>query len=90
MQNAALRTATGGTQDTNKQQNAWRNTHTFHTRVHTAPHVTIQIENTTYITPLTQTYNILQHSKAKNTLFLTTAATQQTYPRIPTQSLQQT
>ena len=26
-------------------------------------------KNTTSITPLTQTYNILQHSKAKNTIF---------------------
>ena len=37
----------------------------------------MQTENTTSITPLTQTYNKLQHSKAK-TLSLTTAATQQT------------
>ena len=34
--------------------------------------------------------NILQHSKAKKTLSLTTAATQQTLPQTPTQSLQQT
>ena len=34
-------------------------------RALTAPRVTIQTENTTSITPLTQTYNILQHSKAK-------------------------
>ena len=54
MQNAALRTATGCTQDTN-----------IHTQAPTAPRVTIQTENTTSITPLTQTYNILQHSKAK-------------------------
>ena len=39
--------------------------------------------NTTTITSLTQTYNILQHSKAK-TLSLTTAATQQTFPHTPT------
>ena len=47
-------------------------------------------ENTTSITSPTQTHNILQHSKAKKTLFLTTAATQQTFPQTPTQSLQQT
>ena len=46
-------------------------------------------KNTPSITPLTQTYNILQHSKAK-TLSLTTAATQQTFLQTPTQSLQQT
>ena len=65
-------------------------THTSHTRAPTAPRVTIQTENTTSITPLTQTHNILQHSKAKKTLSLTTAATQQTFPQTPTQSLQQT
>ena len=82
MQNAALRTATGCTQDTN--------THTPHTRAPTAPRVTIQTENTTSITSPTQTHNVLQHYKAKKTLFLTTAATQQTFPQTPTQSLQQT
>ena len=34
---------------------------------HTAPRVIIQTENTTSITPFTQTYNILHHSKAKKT-----------------------
>ena len=48
---------------------AWRNTHTSHTRAPTAPRVTIQTKNTTSITPLTQIYNILQHSKAKNPIF---------------------
>ena len=43
-------------------------------------------QTTTFITSTTQTHNILQHSKAKKTLLLTTAATQQTF----TQSLQQT
>ena len=41
-----------------------RNTHTPHTRAPTAPHLTIQTENTTSITSPTQTHNILQHSKA--------------------------
>ena len=49
---------------------AWRNTHTSHTRAPIAPRDTIQTENTTSITTLTQTYNILQHFKAiKNTIF---------------------
>ena len=38
---------------------------------------------TTSITSPTQTHNILQHSKAKKTLFLTTAATQQIFPQTP-------
>ena len=69
---------------------ARRNTHTPHTRAPTAPRLTIQTENTTSITSPTQTHNIFQHSKAKKTLFLTTAATQQAFPQTPTQSLQQT
>ena len=69
---------------------AWRNTHTPHTRASTAPCLTIQTENTTSITSPTQAHNILQHSKAKNPLFLTTAATQQIFLQTPTQSLQQT
>ena len=49
---------------------ACRNAHTSHTQAPTAPRVTIQTENTTSITPLTQTYNILKHSKSlKNTVF---------------------
>ena len=47
---------------------AWRNTHTPHTRAHTAPHLRIQTENTTFITSPTQTHNILQHSKAINNI----------------------
>ena len=62
MQNATLRTATGCIQDTKHTRS-----HTSHTRTPTAPCVTIQAENTTSITPLTQTYNILQHSNAKKT-----------------------
>ena len=47
----------------------------------------LQTENTTSITN-TQHISTLQGSK--NPLFLTTAATQQTFPQTPTQSLQQT
>ena len=63
IQNAALRTATGCTQDTNIQH--------LHdeTLTPTAPRLTIQTENTTSITSTTQTHNILQHSQAKNTIF---------------------
>ena len=60
------------------------------TRAPTAPRLTIQTENTRSITSPTQTHNILQHSKVKKTLFLTTAATQQTFPQTLTQSLQHT
>ena len=61
MQNAALRTATGCTQDTNIH---------LHDETLTLPiyehlqYNTIQTENTTSITSPTQTHNILQHSKA--------------------------
>ena len=65
MQNAALRTVTGCTQDTNIQH--------LHDETLILPiHEHIQLhasqykqKNTTSITPLTQTYNILQHSKTK-------------------------
>ena len=66
MPNAALRTATGCTQDTNIQHlHDETLTHPPHTRAPTAPHITIQTENTTSITSPTQTHNILQHSKVK-------------------------
>ena len=42
---------------------------TPHTQAPTAPRLTIQTENTTSITSPTQTHNVLQHSKAKNTIF---------------------
>ena len=41
-----------------------------HTRAPAAPRITIQTENKTSITSTTQTHNILQHSKAKNTIFI--------------------
>ena len=68
MQNAALRTATGCTQDRNIQH--------LHDKTlirpileHLQLHASQYKQNTTSITPFTQTYNILQHSKAKNTIF---------------------
>ena len=47
---------------------ARRNTHTPHTRAHTAPRLTIQTENTTSITSPTQAHNILQQSNAKKNM----------------------
>ena len=77
MQNAALRTATGCTEDTNIQHLQDETlTLPIHEHIQLHPLLTIQTENTTSITSTTQTHNILQHSKAKNPLYLTTAATQ--------------
>ena len=90
MQNAALRTATGCTQDTNIQH--------MHAETLILPiHEHLQLHasqykqtDTPFITPLTQTYNILQHSRAKTPLSLTVATTQQTFPQTSTQSPQRT
>ena len=86
MQNAALRTVTGCTQDTNIKH--------LHDETLTLPiHEHLQLHASQYkqtTTSPTQTRNILQHFKAKKTLFLIMAATQQTFPQTPTQLLQQT
>ena len=70
LQNETLRTATGCTQDTNIQ---YLHDETLilplqeHLQLHASQY---KQHNTTSITSLTQTYNILQHSKAKkNTIF---------------------
>ena len=87
MQNAALQTAIGCTQDTNIQH-LHDETITSHTRSPTAPRLTIK-RNTIHHIP----YTNLQHTstlQGLKTLSLTTAATQQTFPQTPTQSLQQT
>ena len=63
MQNAALRPATGCTQDTNIQH---LHDKTLTLPIHEHLQLTIQTENTTSITSPTQTHNILQHSTAKN------------------------
>ena len=81
MQNAVLRTATGCTQDTNIQH-LHDETLTLLIHEHLQLHAS-QTENTTSITSPTQTHNIFQHSKATRPLFLTTAATQQTFPQTP-------
>ena len=81
MQNTALRTAPGCTQDTNIQH---LHDETLILPIHDNPQLRAsQYKQKTYITPLTQTYNILQHSKALKTQSLTTAATQQTFPQTP-------
>ena len=87
-QNAALRTATGWTQT----YNICMTKHSYfpYTSIYTtAPRITIQAENTTSITCLTQTYNILQHSKAK-TLSLTMATYTTNFPTVTTTDIKQT
>ena len=80
MQNAALRTATGCTQDTNIQH--------LHDETLTLPiHEHLQLHASQY-KQKTQHTSTLQGSR--NPRFLTTAATQQTFPQTPTLSLQQT
>ena len=86
MQNAVLRTATGCKQDTNIQH-LYDETLILPIHEHIQLHVTQYKQNTISITPLTQTYFNTPRLK---TLSLTTAATQQTFPQTPTQSLQQT
>ena len=91
MQNAALRTATGCTQDTNIQH--------LHDETLTLPiHEHLQLHDSQY-KQKTQHPSHPHHKQTtyfntprlkKTPLFLTTAATQQTFPQTPTQSLQQT
>ena len=76
MQNAALRSVTGCTQDTNIQH--------LHDETLILPiyeHNTNRKHNIHH-TRYTK-YSILQHSKAKRTLYLTTAVTQLTSHRLP-------
>ena len=61
MQNTALRTATGCTQD--------RNTHTSHTRAPTAPRVTIQTKTQHSSHPLHKHTTYFNTTRLKNTLF---------------------
>ena len=88
MQNAALRTATGCTQDTNIQH--------LHDETLILPiHEHLQLHTTQYKQktqhpshPLHKHTTYFNNKTTK--LFLTTAATQQIFPHTPTQSLQQT
>ena len=83
MQNAALRTATGCTQNTNIQH--------MHDETLTLPiHGHLQLHTSQYkrkTHPLHQLTTYFNTPRLK-TLFSTTAATQQTFPQTPTQSLQ--
>ena len=81
MQDSSLVTVTG----CNKTQsyNICMTKHSYfpYTRTYSSPRHNTKY--TTSITSLTQTYNIIQHSKAKNTLSSTTPATQQTFSQFP-------
>ena len=89
MQNAALRTVTGCTQNTNIQH--------LHDETLILPiHEHLQLHASQY-KPKTQHLSHLLHKHTTyfntprlKTLSLTTIATQQTFPQTPTQSLQQT
>ena len=90
MQNAALRAATGCTQDTNIQH--------LHDETLKLPiHEHLQLHTSQYKQktqhpshPLHKLTTYFNTPRLKKTLFLITAATQQTFPQTPTQSLQQT
>ena len=89
MQNAALRSATGCTQDTNVQH-LHEETLTLPIREHLQLHASQYKQKTQNPSNLLQkrtTYFITPRLK---TLFSTTAATQQTFLQTPTQSPQQT
>ena len=84
MQNASLRIATGCTQDTDIHHlHDGTLTHTSHSRSPTATAVPIQTENTI---SRTRTYNILQHSNAKNAIFNNGHYTTIIFPQVLTQS----
>ena len=84
MQNASLRTATGCTQDTHIQH--------LHDETLTLPiHEHLQLHASQHPShPLHKHTTYFNTPRLKKTLFLTTAATQQTFPQTPAQSLQQT
>ena len=90
MQNAALRTATGCTQDTNIQH-LHDETLTLPIHEHLQLHASQYKQKTQHPShPLHKHTTYFNTPRQKKTLFLTTAATQQTFPQTPTQSLQQT
>ena len=90
MQNAALRTATGCTQDTNIQH-LHDETFTLPIHEHLQLHASQYKQKTQHPShPLHKHTTYFNTPRLKTTLFLTTAATQQTFPQTPTQSLQQT
>ena len=90
MQNAALRTATGCTQDTNIQH-LHDETLTLTIHEHLQLYASQYKQKTQHPSdPLHKHTTYFNTQRLKKALFLTTAATQQTFPQTPTQSLQQT
>ena len=90
MQNAALRTATECTQDTNIQH-LHDETLTLPIHEHLQLHASQYKQKTQHPShPLHKHTTYFNTPRLKQPLFLTTAATQQTFPQTPTQSLQQT
>ena len=90
MQNAALRTATGCTQDTNIQH-LHDETLTLPIHKHLQLHASQYKQKTQHPShPLHKHTTYFNTPRLKKTLFLTMATTQQTFPQTPTQSLQQT
>ena len=81
MQNAVLRTTTGCTQDINIQH-LHDETLILPIHEHLQLHASQYKQKTQHLSYLTQTYNILPHSKAKNTI-LTTASTQHIFSQTP-------
>ena len=90
MQNAALRTATRCTQDTNIQH-LLDETLMLPIHEHLQLHASQYKQKTQHPShPLHKHTTYFNTSRQKKTLSLTTAATQQTFPQTSTQSLQQT
>ena len=90
MQNAALRTATGCTQDTNIQH-LHDETLTLLIQEHIQLHASQYKHKTQHSShPLRKHTTYLNTPRLKNTLFSTTTATKQAFPQTHTQSLQQT
>ena len=90
MQNAALRTATGCTQDTNIQH-LHDETLTLPIHEHLQLHASQYKQKTQHPShPIHKHTTYFNTPRLKKTLFLTMAATQQTFPQTPTHSLQQT
>ena len=89
MQNAALRTATGCTQDT-KIQHLHDETLIFPIHEHLQLHASQYKHKTQHPSHPLHKHTAYFNTPRLKTLFLTTAATQQTFPHTPTQSLQPT
>ena len=89
MHNAALRTATECTQDTNIQH-LHDETLTLPLHEHMQPNASQYKQKTQHPSHPIHKHTTYFNTPRLKTLFLTTAARQQTLPQTPTQSLQQT